>query len=66
MRALGVSQSKIKEIMGVLDSGKMSLTQFNEAISRAINEAYQSKLESTVNQLIARAMSAQPVETIAQ
>jgi hypothetical protein len=51
-QSLGVSQDKIAELIGVLDAGKMSLTQFNESISRAINESYQSKLQETVRQYV--------------
>jgi hypothetical protein len=51
-QSLGVSPEKVAEILAVLDSGKMSLTQFNESISRAVNESYQAKLQETVRQYV--------------
>jgi hypothetical protein len=51
-QSLGVSPENIAEIMQALDAGKMSLTQFNEAISRAVNDAYQAKLQETVRRYV--------------
>jgi len=55
-QSLGVSAERVAEILGTLDSGKMSLTQFNEAIGRAVNDSYQTKLEASVKRYVSEAL----------